>query len=225
MQKNAFYLHLKEAIQINQQRKPWYRQQTQGKSAAVSRLLIMSEKMSLPIALYFDWRARKLNQQGIAVVAQDFVPMDDILPPDTPPLYIQQANPAHIKVAQKLVKDFNRQVKTALKNYDFGAACAATKDVLQQVEQLEHHAQAHFAMLKHLLESVGFAAVNAIEYTQQSQGASRKLSSQLVSIQLTGLPIAVKVDARAQKIHQLGVGIVVNDVPPIPFLGQWKGNP
>lgn len=222
MQKNAFYLHLKEAIHINQQRKPLYLQQTQGKSAAVSRLLIMSEKMSLPIAHYFDWRARKLNQQGIAIVAEDFVPMDDILPPDTSPLYPQCAAPTHIKAAQQLVKSFNRQVKTVLNSYDFGAACATIEDALQQIEQIEHNAQAHFAMLKHLLESIGFAAVNAIEYAHASQGASRRLSRQLVKIQLTGLPIAIKVDAQAQKIHQLGVGIVVNDVPPIPFLERWK---
>lgn len=224
MQKNAFYLHLKEAIEINQQRKPLYAQQSKGQSKKVSNLLIRSEKMSLPIAHYFDWRARKFNQKGIAIVAHDFVNMDDILSPKAPPLYPQKASAVHLQVAQELSKNFRKKIKANLKTYNFEAACATTANALLQTNQLEQTAQAHFAMLKHLLESIGYAAAHAIDYAQVSQGDSLKLSRQLVNIQLYGLPIALKIDAQAQKMHQLGIGIVINDVPPIPFLDHWKGS-
>ncbi|WP_299456234.1 hypothetical protein [uncultured Microscilla sp.] len=222
MQKNAFYIHIKEAIEINQRRKKIYAQQTQRQSVGVSNWLIMSEKTSLPIAHYFDWRARKFNQAGIGVVASDFVPMDAILPPETPPLYLQQASPAYLHEVTRLTQAFAQKLKATLKTYNFEAACAATEDALQQLAQIEHHAQAHFAMLKHLLESIGYASVNAPQYAQLSNGATSKLSCQLIRIQAKGLSLALRIDSRAQKIHQLGTGIIVNDVPPIPFMERWR---
>ncbi|EAY31492.1 hypothetical protein [Microscilla marina] len=222
MQKNAFYIHLKEAIDTNQGRKKIYAQQTHRQSVRLSNLLIMSEKISLPVARYFDWKARRFNQAGIGVVANDFVPMDDILPPETPPLYPQQASPAHLHEATQLTQALAQKLKATLKTYNFEAACAATEDALQQLAQIEHRAQAHFAMLKHLLESIGYASVNAPQYAQLSKGATGKLSRQLIGMQAKGLSLALRIDTRAQKIHQLGAGIIVNDVPPIPFLERLR---
>ena len=72
-------------------------------------------------------------------------------------------------------------------------------------------------MVRHLLESIGLAAVNATRFAELSAGRTRCLSRNLLLFEAKGLRTAVTLDRRAQEVHALGFGIIVNDVPSIPF--------
>ncbi|MBT5094516.1 MAG: hypothetical protein HOM21_09755, partial [Halobacteriovoraceae bacterium] len=91
-QKNCFVEHLKEAIEVNQQRTSIYSRASDGESYWLSRHLIHFEKLILPLAKVYDRRARVYQRAGIALFCRDFVSMEGIptidhIPsqiPDTP---------------------------------------------------------------------------------------------------------------------------------------------
>ena len=72
-------------------------------------------------------------------------------------------------------------------------------------------------MLKHILESAAFAAKNAASYTKVENKRLKRLASLFIRTQLLGTILSPRIDRAANKIHRLGFGIVVNDIPKIPF--------
>jgi len=222
--KNVFSLHIKEALAINMQRKTEYAQVTNGKSLVTSRAMIWGELLSLPVAKYYDWRAVKFNKQGIPIVLNDFVSMDDIKPCSSKPQYSSTADFLTFTYIRSELKTYSQQLKAAIALLDFRKICALTAELIDKVFEQENKSQAHFAMLIHILESIGFAAANSIEYSKMSNGATDKLSKALIKLQSNPmtLSLAVKIDSSAQKAHALGAGIIVNDVPSIPFLATWN---
>ncbi|MBM3266572.1 MAG: hypothetical protein FJZ01_02900 [Candidatus Sericytochromatia bacterium] len=76
-------------------------------------------------------------------------------------------------------------------------------------------------MCRHIVESLGLGAVTAISCAARSDGATVGLSRDLIAIQLLALGGAVDTDTQAQALHARGIGILVNDLPSIPFLERW----
>lgn len=222
MPQKGLYTHLKHAIVISLERKPIYAEKTYGQSVLLSNRLIRSEKLLLPVAKYFDWKGKLFNQKGIGIVADDFVSMEQIKPVETVPKYQDIASAESFLTMQTLLRDYGRQSSELVKQSEFSKLCDATASIMKQVDDTEKQAGAHFAMIKHLLESIGYGAMNAVEYADLSKGATNKLARRLLQLQLLGLTEGLKIDQAAQRIHQMGVGIIVNDVPSIPFLEQWQ---
>jgi hypothetical protein len=79
-------------------------------------------------------------------------------------------------------------------------------------------------MSRHIVESIGLGAVNALHYDRQSQGGTLKLSRDLVRLQALSLFSTTFYDRMAQRHQARGVGILVNDVPPIPFRTAWQAH-
>lgn len=71
-----------------------------------------------------------------------------------------------------------------------------------------------------MLESLGLAALHAPQYLEQSGGETEKLAKQLVGVQLWLADTGIYMDKLAQGCHAMGAGIIVNDVPEIPFLAE-----
>lgn len=213
----GFYKHLKEAIALNRDRQEVYAERSQGRSRRLSRRLIAGETVSLPFAAYLDWRAREYNRRGIFVVAGDFVPMDSVRATSEPPRFRGVVGPSDLMRLESRLMAYRRGLQGPLKNHDFRAIADRTLAELLEFERSEERLECHFAMTKHFLESLGFAAVNAIGYAARSEGETAKLSATLIRVQAVGLRDALALDRQAQEIHRLGVGILVNDMPEIPF--------
>ena len=77
-------------------------------------------------------------------------------------------------------------------------------------------------MTRHVAESVGLAALNGSHYAAASGGATTRLSERLIRSQLTAFASSLWMDRQAQMQHARGVGILVNDLPHIPFEAQWE---
>ena len=213
----GFHRHIRDAIRINRQRRPVYGAMAGGPARRASDLLIRTEYLCLPFAAVFDRRARRFNEAGIPIVQDDFVSMEGIRDPHDPPRYTGRAWQGEFAALGGQLNDYKRSLAGRAKALDFDRAAGDTAQMLTAVAERETRCEAHFAMVWHLLESIGLAAVNAIRFAEQSSGETRSLSRDLLLFEARGMRTAVTLDRRAQEVHALGVGIIVNDLPAIPF--------
>lgn len=218
--KGYFYIHLADAIKTNRARRPHYIQQTKGKARLLSHWLVSSEVMCLPLARYFDSQAQPFIEKGIPIVQNDFIDMQHIAELGTSTQYQGIADKASCQQVHQALKALKKGGLAALKQQDYLAICQQTADTMDVLDKLEQQSGAHFAMCKHMLESLGIAALHAPQYLEQSGGETEKLGKQLVGIQLWLADTGIYMDKLAQGCHAMGAGIIVNDVPEIPFLEE-----
>ncbi len=218
----GFTKHLIDAIKVNIKRRKQYAKLTENKSKSLSNQLIISEVLILPIALLIDCWAKKYNKKGIPIVENDFASMDAISPFDQNPLYVKELTDAESKLLQSILMELKKEVQLGLKKNDFYAISILVKKELLNIIEIEKEKQMHLAMTKHVLESLGLIAINAIAYSKQSAGKTNLLSKMLIYSHIIGLNWVLSIDKKAQKIQKLGVGIIVNDMPVIPFIEKIK---
>lgn len=180
-------------------------------------MLIRTEYICLPFALGFDRRSKKFNEAGIPIIQDDFVPMEEIGDPHDPPMYANRAGRGEFEAVSAELHEYTRCLRNNAKTLDFERAARDTARMLAAVAEREIRCEAHFAMVRHLLESIGLAAVNAIRFAELSAGKTQLLSRDLLMFETKGVRTAVALDRRAQEVHAVGVGIIVNDLPSIPF--------
>lgn len=171
----------------------------------------------MPIASYFDRRARYYIERGIPVVKNDFISMASVAPMTTPPQYTQIVSKSAKKAVSLGLKQFQKTSLAQLDNNDYLEVTKSLEKALSTIEQREKTEGSHFAMTKHVLESAGLAAFNATQYIAQDNRVN-KLCRSLVAIQIKLVRNSLILDSLAQKCHKRGVGIIVNDVPSIPFI-------
>lgn len=217
-----FTRHLQDAIAVNRDRKPYYARQTGGTTRGLSNALIAAEALLLPGAWVVDRWARRYNRRGIPIVADDFVSMTRIPPKDRVPAR-QGRVPAR---QQDEVTASLRSLRTRLVagdvRDDLPAICACADAFLDRIDRWEAVADVHWAMTKHLVESLGYAALHGIDYARDTGGQTRGLTRCLVAGHALLLPTAASLDVRAQAAHRRGAGIIVNDVPLIPFREETR---
>jgi hypothetical protein len=225
VEKNAsgpFVTHLVDAIRVNRARRDYYASKTGGVSNAVSRRLILLERASLPFAWAIDRMAEKFNNNSIPIIAGDFVLMSVVNDMKTPPAFKNKAKAASVEKVGAVLGGLNKSIKKALKTADFSTVCADSHRALLAVEAIENAERCHFALSKHIVESIGFAALHAQSYAKLSDGETAGLSKLFIRVQALALPLCAGTDAEAQKSHELGAGVLVNDVPFIPFQKEWE---
>ncbi|MFZ5480178.1 MAG: hypothetical protein ACOZNI_25670 [Myxococcota bacterium] len=216
----GFWAHLRAAIALNTERQPIYEEMTGGASGELSEILISTERLLEPTAKDFDARAAPFHEEGIYVVAGDFVPMDDVLDVHTSPTWGGDWTDALAGELAEAVAGL-----AAANPADFDGVCAEALVALERLDSLEATHGVHLAMTRHSIESVAYAALHAPGYAEASGGRTTELSRDLVDTQLEAVRLHVpeEFDERAAPIHALGAGILVNDVPRIPFVEEYTG--
>lgn len=220
----AFHQHLTEAIALNRARRPIYAAMTGGGSRRCSAWLIALEGLLLPAARLVDGRAARFNRVGLPVVQDDFVSMEKVRPSGMPPRYTGRMTSRERRQVARQLRAWRAQLCQCLWNDDLQAACRRTAAVLAALERFERRRQVHLAMSRHLLESAGYAALHGLGYARRSGGRTRGLTWTLVIGHALLAPLAVRLDHEAQRSHQRGVGLLVNDVPAIPFPGEMRSS-
>lgn len=217
---NGAEKHLLEAIELYSERRHYYAHETDGRTNTLFNGLILSERLMLGIARLYDIRAYAFYQKGIPIVAADFVSMDDNLGIGTP-----------IDLAKPFTAALREQVKIRIEQFnpnkcDFQDAVDQSVQLLEWIDSFEKTNQIYLPMTKHVVESIGFAALHAPAYMIQSAGETRALSCDLVNLQVGTLSklISISFDKQANVFHQEGIGILVNDLPHIPFLAEYHAN-
>ncbi len=208
---SGFRKHILEAINLNRKRRTYYAKVTDGQTKKLSNWLIFLERFVIPIAFYFDLRARRFNQQGIGIVRDDFLAMD-VVDEKTPALYKNEMTAEVIEEIRSLIKLYAREVSRLRELTDINDL---TFDFYKKITDFESGKRVHLAMLKHLVESIWYISKNGITYAEQSQGRTTKLSRQLLKLHFIGLSSTLFLDKAANRHHRNGVGIIVNDLPEI----------
>jgi len=224
-QQFCFYRHLSDAVKVNNERKSYYSKITDGVSENTSNNLIRNERMLMPVALWLDIRAQKFIKKDIPVICNDFVEMSDIESKEKKPIY---ANIANESVFERVNSDFEK-AKIEMRKYnqqnDFKKVGDVVYNLLLNVENIEKETKSNFCMARHVIDSLGLAAVHAGKYSKDSGGEIDFFAQSFVGTQISGLSNSIlDIDRGAQKAHQLGVGIVCNDVPKISFKEEYENN-
>lgn len=206
-----FEAHLREAIALNAARAPQYAARTGGRSRAVSRRLIASERLLLPVARWFDERAARYHAAGVPLLDALFVPMDATPPygatsPCRLPTAYRPPDPWRLRAA--VVRGFRAD--------GYAGAAGAVEKALERLDACP----AVDGMTRHLLESLR----RLCHLAPPSVAAARALGmaspgwllGMLFWGHLAALGFAARLDARARPLQCAGVPIVVGDVPPIP---------
>lgn len=217
-----FAVHLKEAIEINRERKKIYSKMTETRSLALSRALIFFESCAMPAAIWIDRQAIQFNKMGIRVIEGDLVPMVPLPPADAPPLYRKRASKNILSRVKTELKKYRHSIRKDLERCDFLAIAERSFNFYQEVKKIEEEQNCHFAMTRHLVESLGFSALHAPLYAESSAQATIPLSKRFIWMQIFGLGIGLWLDKKAQDLHAMGAGILVNDVPRIPFEEEFE---
>lgn len=218
---NGLYKHLQDAWTINKARSKQYAQLTGGQSLLLSVVLITMEYLTAIPAFFIDWQAKKFHKQGVFIIQNDLVSMDKIQAPECKPFYQKRATPKQYQSVKRITEQFQKAIQIPLNKNQFMEVANITYNTLLKIQKLEIGYQCHFAMVKHLIESIGYGALHASDYARFTNGKTSSLSKAYLQLHVRSLNIALLFDHQVQKIHVLGVGFLVNDIPPIPFIDAW----
>ena len=215
----AFAGHVKEAIVINKERAKYYAMRSNGVTSKLSTEFTRLEYALLPVATIFDRWARSLQQKGLAVMQNDFVSMNDIPDADTCPANMGLLNANGIKAFKNILKDFRRQAYRAAAKKDFISVQIHAISALHALKALQQKHHCNLTLSIHLVESIGLAAQNADKLMQQHKNSHQIACfyRALTLSQIFGSRLFADIDLKAQPFHQAGIGIIVNDLPRIPF--------
>ena len=215
---DGFEKHLQDAISLYGERKVQYSEQTGGATDALFDRLILTETLLLPVAKTYDARAYPFTEQGIAIIQNDFVPMDDNRGFDYP-----------LPPAAELTEELEQQARDiirqlfAIDGQDAFAVSDAVNNVLRSIDVLEHRHNIYLPMSKHLIESLGYGALHSLYYRCESANKTYQLGQDLMALQLLAIKIGnpLGYDRDANVFHQQRVGVLLNDLPHIPFLQEY----
>jgi hypothetical protein len=214
-EKNPFRHHVKEAIRHNLERMPYYAKMTNNASKKLSKRYIFLERVILPTAALFDKWASYLRKKDIPVLVNDFASMEKIAHPATKPLRTGMPDKDQIKFYHKILRNYRKQVYSAALKKDFVQIQIDTISAMNAVKKLEIRANCHFALTLHLLESIGLSARNADLIGSNAQ--SDNFYRAFILSQALGIKIFENIDLNAHQFHAHGIGIIINDLPAIPF--------
>lgn len=211
-------IHLKEAIEINKDRKVRYSRLSDGRSEEITSGLIHLELLMLPVSYVFDRLARKYQRDAIPVFCQDMMPMS--LTPDFAPQF-PNGNPDIKTYFEPSASRIKRDLRNGLEHDGLiGIEREAMKwyNVLAQERRFN-------CLTRHFLESTIRSARLAKKYDQKARAQKTRSPNRLMlrylKSSLSAFGIAISLDKKAAPLQAQGLPILCQDVPHIPFDSDW----
>ena len=220
--KGGLYEHLADAIRSHEERMPFYARLTRGESDSIFKTIASKQKMNLPVSWYIDVQARKFQKDGIPIIVGDLKNMNTIRPKEQAPDFTNTMPEEVFTDISLHIRDLQKKAMRALSKNNFNEVAAETYNTARYIRMLENKYRAHMAMTVHMLDSLGYTSLHAAQYQKQSAGETDSLARQFIAIHIIPLQDCLPTDQKAQKLHKLGVGVIVNDVPDIPFFQEWQ---
>ncbi|MBK22558.1 MAG: hypothetical protein CME70_01020 [Halobacteriovorax sp.] len=213
----CFYDHVKDAIELNRERRGAYSKETNGASEKISRYLIIWEKLILLKANKYDRKSSQFQNLGIPFMCEDFIDMRE-----TPEIITRTAQipRGYLNIYKPKTKIIKKNLKASLKiGYK-----PFKISIVRELEKLKFN-KSYDCLLRHLLESLLRTADLAPRYIAVApQGKKQeldKLIKKYLRLQIFGISQAVFIDKKARSLQAEGVPILCNDVPHVP-LSDWK---
>ena len=218
----GFYEHLADALRLHQERVPVYAGKTGGRSTPLFRKIDSLQRLNLPMAWYIDLRARPFHRQGIPIINGDIVSMSLANPLDTPSHHRGRVRDDTLEELRGRIRAFQREANHEIRAARFFEVASRTAALIRHLQDIERREDCHMAMTIHILESFGLVALHGERWKQVSKGETAGLTRLFLTIHVFTLQECLKTDRKAQEIQADGIGVIVNDVPPVPFLQEWE---
>ncbi len=211
-------IHLKEAIDINTERKPLYSKLTNGASERITEELIALEQQMLVGSFFLDRLAKKHQENGMPVFCQDMIPMEET--PDFSYGYSDGA-PNIKNYKRPDGKTIKRDLKNALNQ---GGFAALDRVAMRWYNTLADQPKFN-CLTRHFLEALVRSSRLAHKYDQYARKTGvpspDRLMKHYLRLSLIGINPGVKLDAMAAPLQARNVPILCQDVPFIPFDSDW----
>jgi hypothetical protein len=205
----CFSGHVRESIQINKQRKDFYIQLLGKKSAPLFNRLIASEYFTLPLASFYDSRARYFHRHGMDLFCQEFVSMDA-----TPDSTTDKMSPLE-DFQQFNWRSHVKKLKVALKQNNTTEAKIIAHSAIQELEGQPHY----HCFTRHMFESIYrlayFVDIRKEEALQLGIKSPEKLLISAIKAHLESFSFAELIDRMAMPWQQQGHPILCQELPNI----------
>jgi hypothetical protein len=223
-QPDCFELHVRDALDVYEVRKPLYESISDGRSSLPIFVLTILQRLNLPGARAFDKRARDLRRRGVeGLGCREFVSMDEV------PAFRQRIPPnANERFQKPDLPTLGKTLQQLLKTRDYAGLTRASQGALAELASSPHH----HCLLRHFLESIARAADLAPQHlkTIQSFAPTEERSEILqnetlawvddfIGIHLKVLRAAHFLDQRATPLQRDGIALFCQDLPAIPLYG------
>ncbi len=209
--------HLQEAIALNSLRKDLYGNLTEGASLEISEQLIASEKSLLVLLQSMRPMLKYWWKRNILVTCLEFSPMAET--PEFSPQF--KVSPPAVSTVAWLDP---LKVTIALQKKLMSDGLAGVENIARSELQALEYPDHFQCMSKHLLESIAKTAQVGEQLGQASKDkkilSSIPISYSLIQGQILNLGAAREIDEATFAIHQKGIPIICNDVPPIHLDGR-----
>ena len=140
---------------------------------------------------YYDRKGKIFNDQGIMVVKNDFVDMD-ISHFDMEVIHRSAWTDKVGDSMKSLLKKFIQRIPNKYEtNESLKTVLCNGRDLYHSIEEIENEENIHFAMTKHLLESICFISKNGLKFSEQSQGSTLSLSGALIKLHRLALNLSL----------------------------------
>ncbi len=213
IESGGFAEHILEAMRSNWKRMNGYAQLSNGKSRFLSLAWIALGALTLPIAWYFDRKAKIFQNAGIPVMEMDFISMS--LSPEfsTELLPVLDTSVGYPKANWK---GWEKRIYELSKASQFKRLHQETEIWIAQINEVPRF----HVLLRHLLESVARSAYLAPQYEalalrHQIKKSPVGLSRALLYFLAKGLRTATWLDAWAEPLQRRGIQILIRDIPPV----------
>jgi len=204
--------HLKEAIQLNTERMPFYAKLSNNQTVPFSKELIRYEKLALLGAWIFDRTGDKLQQHGIPYLKAEFVEMSSV------PSFAKKY-PSSINYTNSLKKIdihcWQQTFNLALKNKDLEKIVSTALEFLDVLSAQPHV----YCMLRHIVESLGRIAYLLPWHEklckQQNIKSPKSYSFILLKLHVRSFIKTTQFDEAVAPIQQSGLPFIYQDLPHI----------
>ena len=207
-------IHVKEAMQINRERRELYRLDGNHDAAKIMNRLIFLEKIMLPFSASLDRVVRPLQEKNIPMWCKDLVPMDTVAQYQSqtspPEQSFKAISKAKIKRLKKSMRNFRYKNRAEL--YD-QIALTITNDLS------DHH---YNCLLRHFLEAAARSLLLAPEHMSlaleiEDQELVKRSVEKLIRQLSNALGLARSIDVKAAPIQARGIPVLCQEMPPVPW--------
>ena len=162
------------------------------------------------------YRMASLDNNNKPLICDAFVSMDDIRVKEERLENYSIANTELISGLKMEMENFKNKIIAYNDNNNFIEIEKASRKFLLEIKILEEETGSNFCMTKHVVESLGITAKQANIFSTNNK--FNNFYNKFVNVQVGALSdFPINLDRDAHLSHNLGVGIICNDVPEILF--------
>ena len=209
---NCFQEHIQESIAINKERKREYSLITDGASDKIFTHLIAMEHLTIPVAFYYDQKAKPFQKKGLDLFCHEFMSMNKVstFNPD------KRVIPTH-DFPELSLSQYKKDIKKTLEEDDIERLKALS---LSELDKLSKYPQ-YYCMTRHIIESIYrfafFIDIREREASALKIESPKDLMKKVIKTHLLGVDDSLKIDRWSQPIQEKGVSLLCSELPDLMF--------